>query len=284
MFPRVGGLELFIEKTIGSLSELCEVGLVTKSGQWYRGDKPITQFTLQQPQTSNQTEAWRQMAESLQEVIRRFAPDIVHFGSARSASCRAIIPEGIVTVATVHGNDLTDLRPGDDEEDPTRYIVNSLNACDYVFAVSHHTASLVRRWGVTAPVDVLTPGCDIDFFRPMPELGEQARIAWGIPSDVPVVLTVSRLAPRKGHLNVLEAIQRLPFPVHWVVAGTGACGEELIAAIMERGMEDQVSMVGGVSDDDLLGLYNACDVFVLTPEERRVHGWLELGGLRHGPA
>ncbi len=278
-FPRIGGLELFIEKTVGSLSDLCEVGLVTKSGQWYPGDKPIAHFTLEQPSTSNQTAAWRHMAKALQEVVPRFAPDIVHFGSARSAACRAIIPENIVSVATVHGNDLTDVRPENTgEEDPTSYIVESLNACDYIFAVSNHTSSLVRKWGVKAPMGVYTPGCDIDFFRPWPELGEQARIAWQIPTDLPMILTVSRLAPRKGHLNVLEAIERLPFRAYWVVVGDGPCGEELAASIVERGMEDQVSILGAISDDDLLGLYNACDVFVLTPEERRIHGWLDSEG------
>ena len=62
-FPRIGGLELFIEKAIGSLSELCEVGLVTKSGQYYPGDQPITHFTLEQPRVLNQIVGWRNMAE-----------------------------------------------------------------------------------------------------------------------------------------------------------------------------------------------------------------------------
>src|SRR5580658_3441043 len=143
-FPRIGGLQLLIEKTIGGLSDFCEVGLVTKSGQWYPGDKPIAHFTVQQPKSANQAEGWRRMGLALQDVVSRFSPDIVHFGSARAASCRAVIPEGILTVATVHGNDLTDLRPGNHFEDQTGYIVESLNACDYICAVSNHTFSLVR--------------------------------------------------------------------------------------------------------------------------------------------
>ena len=46
-YPRIGGLELLIEETVAALSESCEVGLVTKSGQWYPGSKPITHFPLQ---------------------------------------------------------------------------------------------------------------------------------------------------------------------------------------------------------------------------------------------
>jgi len=277
-YPTVGGLELFIEKTIGSLSELCDVGLVTKSGQWYRGDKPITHFPLQHHKVPHKTENWRLMAEVLQEIIPRFAPDVVHFGSARSSSCRAIIPPGIATVATVHGNDLTDLRPGTAEEDQTAYIVECLNHCDHIFAVSNHTSSLVRKWGVTTPMSIFTPGCDIGFYRPAPELGEQARTSLRIPANRPIILTVSRLAPRKGHINVLGAIEQLPFRADWIVVGTGPCSEEITAAIAERGLTRQVSLVGGVSDDDLLALYNACDVFVLTPEQRHIHSWLDSEG------
>lgn len=279
-FPRVGGLEIFIEKTIGSLSDLCEVGLVTKVGQWYPGDKPITHFALEQPRAVRPSAAWWQhMTRELEEIIPRFEPDIVHFGSARSAACRGVIPDGIATVATVHGNDLTDLQPASyGDEDPTGFIVDSLNACDHVFAVSNHTCSLVRRWGVSTPVSVFTPGCDLDFFRPLPELGRQARAAWRIPPRVPVILTVSRLAPRKGHLNVLKALSRLPFAAHWVVVGDGPSGEELVNAIAECGMQDRVSMLGEVPDDDVLALYNACDVFVLTPEERRVAGRIDSEG------
>lgn len=278
-FPKLGGLEVFIEKTVESLSEFCEVGLVTKSHQWFPGDKKVAHFTIANPTQVDQAAAWHEMADALMQIVSRFAPDIVHFGSARSAAYRAAIPSAVRTVATVHGNDLTDARPrSDDEEDPTSYIVESLNACDHIFAVSEHTAELTRRWGVTTPLSVLMPGCDIDFFTPWPVLGEEARAYYQIPADMPMILTVSRMVPRKGHLNVLDAIQQLPFAAHWMVVGDGPCREELIAATADRGMTEQVSFLGKVSDDDLLALYNACDVFVLTPEERFWNGWLDSEG------
>ena len=277
-YPRIGGLELFIEKTIATLAEFCEVGLVTRSGQWYPGDSPIVHFSLQHHRVPNQTKAWRLMAEALQEIIPRFNPDIVHFGSARSASCRAVIPPGIITVATVHGNDLTDLRPAPSEEDHTDYVVECLNHCDHIFAVSNHTSSLVRQWGVDTPISVFTPGCDLGFFRPAPELGLEARAALRIPEKRPVILTVSRLAPRKGHINMLDALARLPFRAHWIVVGDGPCRDEIVDAIADRSLERQVSLLGGVSNDELLALYNACDVFVLVPEQRRVRKWLDSEG------
>jgi phosphatidylinositol alpha-1,6-mannosyltransferase len=118
----------------------------------------------------------------------------------------------------------------------------------------------------------------LEFFQPRPVLGEHARAMFGIPEQLPMILTVARLVPRKGHMNVLEAIRQLPFDVRWVVVGDGPCRMQLEEAIAERGLQDKVLLLGKVSDDDLLGLYNACDVFVMTPQERRCSRWLDSEG------
>jgi phosphatidylinositol alpha-1,6-mannosyltransferase len=114
-----------------------------------------------------------------------------------------------------------------------------------------------------------TPGCDTQVFRPRPALGEHARATLGIEPEMPLVLTVARLVPRKAHLNVLNAIAGLPFPVRWLVVGEGPCREQIAQAIHARQMSANVLLLGSVSDDELVGLYNACDVFVMTPAEER---------------
>jgi phosphatidyl-myo-inositol dimannoside synthase len=278
-FPKLGGLEIFVEKTVGSLSEFCDVGIITKSHQWFPADKNVAHFTIANPCDEDPDAAWQHIVADLLRIISEFAPDVVHFASARSAIYRAAIPASIRTVATVHGNDLTDAPPGDPgERDLAAVIVESLNTCDQVFAVSEHTASLCRQWGVTAPLAVLIPGCDLDFFMPWPELGEEARAFYQIPANMPLVLTTSRLVPRKGHLNVLRAIRQVPFLIHWIVVGDGPCKKDLMAAAIDMQLSEQVSFLGKVSDDDLLALYNACNIFVLTPEQRFSNGRLDSEG------
>jgi phosphatidylinositol alpha-1,6-mannosyltransferase len=277
-FPRLGGLEVFIEKTLESLSGICEVGLITKSHHWIPGHTNIAHFRLSTPSSPRPGAAWREVGRQLQSIIARFSPDLVHFGSARCAIYRWAMPPGIPALATVHGNDLTDARPQPGANDPTPFIVESLNACDCIFPVSRHTARLCRRWGVNTARSVLTPGCDLDFFRSWPALGQEARAFYRIPPEMPVVLTVSRLVPRKGHMNVLNALPELPFAAHWIVVGDGLCRPDLQRAAEERGLSDRVSFLGKVSDDDMLALYNACDVFVLTPEEHSNENWLDSEG------
>jgi phosphatidylinositol alpha-1,6-mannosyltransferase len=265
-FPKVGGLEVYNEKLVQSLANLCDLGLVTRAGQWFPGDTRMSQFTVSPAQPGG-VSAW-QVADELADIVSCFAPDIVHLGGAQVAPLRCIIPESIPVLATVHGNDITfekrDLRARDFA---TR--AEAIDTCSHVFAVSEHTADLCREWGITVPISVVTAGCDFEFFKPWPALGWQAREWLQLPHEVPIILTVGRLVWGKGHRCILEAIRHLDYPVHWVVAGDGPYREQLISAITVLNMTDQVSLLGDVFDDDLLALYNACDLFVLTPEKRR---------------
>src|SRR5450631_246918 len=235
-FPRLGGLEVFVERTVQSLSEVCEVGLMTKSHHWIPCESNIAHFPIRNPETSRPGTAWREIGKQLEDIVQRFTPDFVHFGSARAAIYRSMLPSTIRSFATVHGNDLTDARPRPGDPDPTPFIVSSWNPCERIFPVSEHTAALCHEWGVTAPQTVLHPGCDLDFFKPLPVLGEAARAFYGISPDTPLLLTVSRLVPRKGHITVLDALQKLPFEAYWVVVGDGPCREQLAAEAESRGI------------------------------------------------
>lgn len=268
-FPLFGGLEVYVEKVVASLANLCHVGLVTKAGQWFPGDDPISHFTVSETQPQGFKARW-QTAEELGRIFFEFAPDLVHLGGAEVAVHRWAIPATTPVLATVHGNDLTLARSTNANPGHLPRLIDGLNACEHIFAVSQHTAGLCRDWGITTPITVVTAGVDTEFFQPWPAIGEQARLDFQMAENVPILLTVSRLVPRKGHLCVLEAIRRLPFPVHWVVAGDGPCRDQLLKAAADYGMEDRISIWGAVSDDDLPGLYNACDIFVFTPEERRM--------------
>jgi phosphatidylinositol alpha-1,6-mannosyltransferase len=181
-----------------------------------------------------------------------------------------MLPEGTRTVATVHGNDLTAPWQRTPGADPRRVIAEQLNRCDHVFAVSTHTAGLLDRCGVRAPVAVVTAGCDLDAFRPAPQLAGETRARYGLPLDVPLVLTVGRLAPRKGHFRVLAALERLPLLAHWAVVGSGPERDALVCAVDASAVRGRVTLLEQVSTEELPLLYNACDVFVLTPETRRL--------------
>jgi phosphatidylinositol alpha-1,6-mannosyltransferase len=279
LFPRVGGQEAFIERLTEHLAALCEVGLATRAGLWYPGDANIARFSIVDPPQQDPRRRWRALCASLRRITARFQPDIVHFGSARESIYRWAIPRTIPAVATVHGNDLTGVSAAhnDSGREPSP-LIDSLNACRRIFPTGRYTESLARAWGVRARTVIQTPGCDTELFRPRPTLGAHTRATLGIAPEMPIILTVARLVPRKCHLNVLHAIEGLPFPVRWVVVGDGPCREQIVQAVGDRGMRDSVLLLGSVADDELVGLYNACDVFVMTPEERGSEDGLDSEG------
>ncbi len=105
-----------------------------------------------------------------------------------------------------------------------------------------------------------------------------ARHALGLPSDVPVLLSVGRLVPRKGVDNVIRAlsvlVRRLGVPAELLVVGgssdiadvalTPEIGR-LRAVAAEAGVADRVTFTGRRSRDLLKLYYSAADVLVATP-------------------
>jgi len=105
-----------------------------------------------------------------------------------------------------------------------------------------------------------------------------ARRALGLPSDVPVLLSVGRLVPRKGVDNVIRAlgvlVRRLGVPAELLVVGGNSDVADpaltpeiarLRAIAAEAGVADHVTFTGRRSRELLKLYYSAADAFVTTP-------------------
>jgi D-inositol-3-phosphate glycosyltransferase len=112
-----------------------------------------------------------------------------------------------------------------------------------------------------------------------------ARRALGLPSDVPVLLCVARLVPRKGVDNVIRAlgvlVRRLGVPAELlVVGGNSDLGDATVtpeigrlqAIAAEERVADRVTFTGRRSRELLKLYYSAADAFVTTP-------WYESFGM-----
>jgi glycosyltransferase involved in cell wall biosynthesis len=76
------------------------------------------------------------------------------------------------------------------------------------------------------------------------------------------LLTVARLVERKGHLKVLEVLERLP-GVKYHIVGDGELRGRLEAEIMHRGLTDRVTITTNAKDEDLPKMYTDADIFVM---------------------
>ena len=124
------------------------------------------------------------------------------------------------------------------------------------------------------PVVEVPPGVDTERLRPLrADARRRARALLGLPLDAPVVVSVSRLVPRKGMDVLIDAAAALvpSFPGLTVaIAGSGRDRARLDARIRATGAP--VRMLGRVSDDDLPRLYGVADAFVMACRDR----WLGL--------
>lgn len=79
------------------------------------------------------------------------------------------------------------------------------------------------------------------------------------------MLTVGRLVEHKGQDQVLRALALLRASepeLRYAVAGSGVFGVTLRSLAAELGVEDRVTFLGHVDDEDLPGLYNVAELYV----------------------
>ena len=154
-----------------------------------------------------------------------------------------------------------------------RLVERSLRRADLVTGASADLVELARSLGARRTELALVPSPAVAALLEAEPLATGARAALlaGIDADpaLPLVLTVSRIAPQKDLGTLVEAARRSRVPATWVVVGGG--DERLRARLEEEadgirprgdGGGPQVRFVGARSDAP--EWIRAADVFVLT--------------------
>lgn len=120
------------------------------------------------------------------------------------------------------------------------------------------------------PVHVVPPGVDVERFRPLAATERSAaRARLGLSGAGPLVVSVSRLVPRKGMDVLIEAVHRLaPRYPGLVLAIAGAGRDRDRLGRVAAGRAGDVRFLGAVPDDDLADLYASADVFAMVCRDR----------------
>ncbi|MCS5676620.1 MAG: glycosyltransferase family 4 protein [Actinomycetota bacterium] len=147
-----------------------------------------------------------------------------------------------------------------------------------ICAGNYPAAEAERAAGCTLPTLVVPPGVDTGRFRPLDE-AERASVRreLGLPVEAPLVVSVSRLVPRKGMDTLIRSAARLgrtePDLVV-AIAGSGRDRRRLEGLVASTGAP--VRLLGRVPEELLPGLYGAGDVFAMLCRSR--WGGLEQEG------
>jgi len=181
-------------------------------------------------------------------AARRRRPDVVfaHFlFPAGAAGAAAAAAAGVPLVVMAHGTDVENARRSRLLAAATRAVIGRAAA---VIANSSWLADRLGR--VSAPVEVIDCGVDLEVFAPRPAAAARAQLGWG--DDGPAFLAVGSLIERKGVVELADAFGRLGRG-SLAFVGDGPLRERLAG-------RPGVRLVGRVPHAQVPGWIAACDV------------------------
>jgi phosphatidylinositol alpha-1,6-mannosyltransferase len=141
-----------------------------------------------------------------------------------------------------------------------------------VIAAGSYPETQARRAAGTRmpPVTVVPPGVDSERFRPLDDTNRaRVRAELELPTDGRLVLSVSRLVPRKGMDVLIDAASRLAATrpdLTVAIAGSGRDHGRLARLVAASAAP--VRLLGRVPDEDLPRLYACADVFAMLCRDR----------------
>jgi phosphatidylinositol alpha-1,6-mannosyltransferase len=153
-----------------------------------------------------------------------------------------------------------------------RALAHVLGRSSLVISAGGYPAAEAARAadGHLPPVVNVPPGVDCERFVPLSAKEKTSvRRRLGLPTKGPLVVSVSRLVPRKGMDVLIEAANRLvpSFPDLTVaIGGRGREDERLARQVAATG--SPVRLLGAVPDHDLPDLVGAADVFAMACRNR----------------
>ena len=127
--------------------------------------------------------------------------------------------------------------------------------------------AIARAYGLDEDNIVVVPNAAAEGFLPVhrPTATAKVREAFGLTA--PFIFSVGDLQPRKNHIGLIAAFRELiravpGLPHDLVIAGKETWFSPRVhEAAKQSGVADRIHFLGFVSDDDLLQLYNACELF-----------------------
>lgn len=188
----------------------------------------------------------------------------------RVLSCFAI-PSGVAGMAIAHAWQLPHVVwvMGGDAYDPSKAlsphrilllkqtVATVLRRSQAIITMSHDMAQRVEQlYQPQRPIHVVPQGLELEPYRPAPRL-----------SGSVTIVSVARLVRRKHFSGLIEAFAGLPpGSARLQIIGDGPEQPRLQQLIMQLGLNQQVQLMGYVSDEEKLALLRRADIFALVSE------------------
>lgn len=173
-----------------------------------------------------------------------------------------------------------------DIQNPT--LTKALQNAEQILAVSNYTKNrLIKEQNILPyKISILPNTFDPHQFK-IASKPDYLLKRYNLQFEHPIILTVSRLdiSERfKGYDNVLKALPQIikTIPnIHYILVGKGPDQHRILNFVKQNNLENNVTLTGFVSDEELPDHYNLCDLFIL-PSKTEGFGIVYLEALASG--
>jgi len=146
-----------------------------------------------------------------------------------------------------------------------KYYSNTWHDCDSIIRVNKKDVPLILNSGIDlSKVHSIANGFDPKKYYPIEK--EKARQLLGLPTELKLILTISRLYSEKGQRYLISAIKdivRVRDDVICYIGGTGPLKQDLEDQISSLNLQKYVKLVGFIPDNQMSLWINAADIFIL---------------------
>lgn len=133
-------------------------------------------------------------------------------------------------------------------------------AVDVWLSTSRYNAKQIEAHFGRA-VTLVPNGVDVERFAAAQRSRQQVREQFGIPEEVPLIISVGRLIGWKGLHVIVQALKEVQ-GAHYLIVGKGEERERLAALAAECVVADRVHFAGVQQHTELPNLLHAADIFV----------------------
>jgi glycosyltransferase involved in cell wall biosynthesis len=212
--------------------------------------------------SSKPVSLWRQFVRAgvVAEVCRaqKVRHLHAHFANAPTTVAHlAHLMTGIPFSFTAHAKDIYLSRP--------QVLRRHLQAATFASTCTGYNVTYLRQLApqiAAEKIRLVYHGIDLEIFG-------GAEASNRAPScSPPLVLSVGRLVPKKGHEDLIRAcaaLRRAGIKFQCVIIGSGPLRDDLASAIASRRLEGLVSLRGAMTHAELIEFYRRAELFVLAP-------------------
>jgi rhamnosyl/mannosyltransferase len=255
--PHMGGIETHMQVVCRELQSEVDVEVLVandnpRDEEFWEGRAKITRVG---------TRFWISSAPvcpSLPAKIRRAKADIVHLHLPNPPAILALLASGYrgSVVATYHSDIVRQEKMARLFDPFLRAFLKKCAAIVVTSARYRDTSSALAPF--TGKCKVIPYGIPLDQFRSLPaEAVERMKQQYGSR----LIITTGRLIYYKGFEFLIQAMGNVDG--HLLIAGDGPLRGELEAQTRDSNLQDKITFLGAIHNDEMAPYYHAADVFAL---------------------